>query len=340
VTVADTVADRAGGGSGDLVLAVDIGGTKFAAGLVGRGGALIRADRVATPPGGDAETLWKALDGLIDGLVEGLGSPEDVTGVGIGSGGPMAWPSGEVSPLNMSGWRGFPVRDRIAARFPGVPVRIHNDAVCLAIAEHWQGAGRGSDNMLGMVVSTGVGGGLILGGRLIDGGTGNAGHIGHVVVDPEGPPCRCGGRGCLEAIARGPGLAEWALAQGWRPGVDAQAGQALYKEAAAANARALAADAKEGDPIALAAMTRAGRAVGVAVASAANLCDLDVVTIGGGLSQAGPLLFGPLEEALREHARMDFSARVRVLPAGLGQDAGLIGAAGLILAADRYWRPR
>ncbi|GAA4565860.1 ROK family protein [Planotetraspora kaengkrachanensis] len=319
----------------DLVLAVDIGGTKFAAGLVGPDGALISSERVATPPGGDAETLWDALVDLLDGV----GSPEDVAGVGIGSGGPMAWPSGEVSPLNMPGWRGFPLRERLAGRFPGVPVRIHNDAVCVAIAEHWQGAGRGSDNMLGMVVSTGVGGGLILGGRLIDGGTGNAGHIGHVVVDPDGPPCRCGGRGCLEAVARGPGLVEWALARGWTPGSSPQS-EGLYEEAAVANGRRLALDAAAGDPVASAAMVRAGRAVGIAIASATHLCDLDVVTIGGGLSQAGPLLFDPLEQALREHVRLEFSSRVRVVPATLGQDAGLIGAAGLILAADRYWAPR
>ncbi|MCT9931623.1 ROK family protein [Planotetraspora sp. A-T 1434] len=320
----------------DLVLAVDIGGTKFAAGLVGPDGELVSSARAATPPDGDAESLWEALDALLDGL----GAPEDVTGVGIGCGGPMTWPSGEVSPLNITGWRDFPLRERIAARFPGLPVRIHNDAICLAIAEHWLGAGRGSDNMLGMVVSTGVGGGLILGGRLIDGGTGNAGHIGHVVVDPEGTPCRCGSRGCLEAIARGPGLAEWALEQGWTPGARADDGEGLYQEAVTATARRLAGDAAAGDPIALAAMTRAGRALGLAIASATNLCDLDVVTVGGGLSQAGPLLFDPLEKALREHTRMDFAGRVRVVPASLGQDAGLIGAAALVLAADRYWSAR
>lgn len=241
--------------------------------------------------------------------------------------------------------------------------------------------------MLGMVVSTGVGGGLILGGRIVDGGTGNAGHVGHVVVDPGGPPCGCGGNGCLEAVARGPGLAAWALAQGWSPGPTgspggtgspgptgspgrarppedpggdpSQPGRAsepggepsrdggepsgqggeLYREEGTATARRLAADAAAGDPIALAAMTRAGRALGIAIASAVNLCDLDLVTIGGGLSQAGDLLFGPLEEALREHTRMGFARRVRVVPAALGQDAGLVGAAALVIAGDRYWSP-
>ncbi|MFI7039298.1 ROK family protein [Microbispora rosea] len=318
----------------DLTLAVDIGGTKFAAGLVEPDGQVVAAERVATPQGADAETLWHTLTALLDRL----DVPAGLAGVGVGCGGPMTWPEGEVSPLNMGGWRGFPLRGRLAGRFPGVPVRIHNDAICLAVAEHWRGAGRGSAAMLGMVVSTGVGGGLILGGRLIDGGTGNAGHIGHVVVDPEGPPCGCGGHGCLEAIARGPGLAAWALAQGWSPNAAVTRGE-LYQEEGTATARRLAADAAAGDPIALAAMARAGRALGIAIASAVNLCDLDLVTVGGGLSQAGDLLFGPLEEALREHTRMGFAGRVRVVPAALGQDAGLVGAAALVIGADKYWCP-
>ncbi|GGL11414.1 ROK family protein [Planomonospora parontospora] len=323
------------------VLAVDIGGTKFAAALVGPEGDVRAAERAATPPGGDAETLWKALDALITAVA----GDTPVDGVGIGCGGPMTWPEGAVSPLNMPGWRAFPLRGRLAARFPGVPVRIHNDAVCVAAAEHWRGAGRGSANMLGMVVSTGVGGGLILGDRLIDGGSGNAGHIGHVVVDPDGPACECGGRGCLEAVARGPGLAAWALEQGWIPGRASGASESgtagpAYVEATAASGRRLALDAAAGDAVALAAMERAGRAVGLAVASATHLCDLDVVTIGGGLSQAGRLLFDPLEETLRAHVRLDFARRVRVVPASLGQDAGLVGAAALVLAADRYWSPR
>ncbi|WP_285775184.1 ROK family protein [Microtetraspora sp. NBRC 13810] len=362
------------------VLAIDIGGTKFAAGLVDRTGGLTAAVRVPTPPGGNAEALWKTLSDLLD-EVAGDNGP---AGVGVGCGGPMAWPEGVVSPLNMPGWHGFPLRERLAERYPGVPVRIHNDAVCVAVAEHWQGAGRsggdtrddsirggntgggntgggntggdsrGADNMIGMVVSTGVGGGLILNGRLIDGGTGNAGHIGHIIVEPDGPECGCGGRGCLEAVARGPALAAWAVSQGWQPsatpyagttgtvgtaGMEGAAGAAGYEEAGQATGRRLAADAAAGDAVALAAMRRAGRALGLAIASATHLCDIDLVTIGGGLSQAGRLLFDPLEETLRAHARMGFARRVRVVPAALGQDAGLIGAAALLLVGHRYWSP-
>jgi glucokinase len=237
----------------------------------------------------------------------------------------MDWPAGRVSPLNIPAWRGFPLRERLQGRFPGTTVRLHNDAICMTVGEHWRGAGRGRRNMLGMVVSTGVGGGLVLDGRLVNGATGNAGHIGHVVVDPAGPFCVCGGRGCLEAIARGPALAAWAQGEGWRPGQ------------APVTARDLADDAAQGHPVGVAAMRRAGTALGIAIASATHLCDLEVVAIGGGLAQAGPLLFDPLEEALRIHAGLGYARDVPVVAAALGQSAGLIGAAALILAADRYW---
>jgi glucokinase len=205
-------------------------------------------------------------------------------------------------------------------------VHVHNDAVCVAVGEHWRGAGRGRANVLGMVVSTGVGGGLILDGRLINGAGGQAGHIGHVIVEPDGPRCPCGARGCLTVVASGPKLTEWARAAGWR----SRDGE---------TAQHLAADAVRGHPQAIAAMQRAGRALGMAIASVARLCDLEVVAIGGGVSQAGPLLFEPVEAALREYLRMPYGRGLRVVPAALGQEAGLIGAAALILAADRYWQP-
>jgi glucokinase len=308
-------------------LAIDVGGTKFAAGLIEPGGRVISWAQTATPQELDAEQLWRTLDALLTRvLTEADVDPvTGLAGVGCGCGGPMEWPAGKVSPLNIPAWRAFPLRDRLAERFSGLPVRLHNDAICLAAGEHWRGAGRGRTTMLGIVVSTGVGGGLVLDGRLVNGATGNAGHIGHVVVDPDGPPCVCGGQGCVEAIARGPALAAWAQAQGWRPGQP----QVTAKD--------LADDAAQGHPIGLKAMRRAGHALGIAIASAAHLCDLEVVPIGGGLSQAGSLLFDPLEEALRRHIGLDFARDVAVVPAALGQSAGLVGAAALLFAADRYW---
>ena len=309
-------------------LAIDVGGTKLAAAVVEPGGRVVTWAQVPTPRNLGSEPLWRTLEALVDRVVEeaGVRSPGDLAGVGAGCGGPMEWPAGVVSPLNIPAWRSFPLRARLQKRFDGLPVRVHNDAICLVAGEHWRGAGRGQHNVLGMVVSTGVGGGLILDSRVIEGASGNAGHIGHVVVDPEdGPECLCGGRGCLEAIARGPALVAWAQREGWRPGQPD------------ATAKDLADDGAAGHPVGLAAMRRAGRALGIAISSATHLCDLEVAAIGGGLSQAGALLFEPLEESLHAHAKLRFARRLRVVPAALGQSAGLVGAAALILAGDRYW---
>jgi glucokinase len=312
----------------ELALAIDVGGTKLAAAVVESSGRLNNWTQVPTPRELDSEQLWHTLETLAGQVLDAAGicSPADLAGVGAGCGGPMEWPVGLVSPLNIPAWRSFPLRARLRERFAGTAVRVHNDAICLVAGEHWRGAGRGADNVLGMVVSTGVGGGLILDSRVIVGASGNAGHIGHVVVDPEdGPECACGGRGCLEAIARGPALVAWAQREGWRPGRPD------------ATAKDLADDGAQGHPVGLAAMRRAGRALGIAISSATLLCDLEVVSIGGGLSQAGAMLFEPLEESLHEHARLKFARQVRVVPAALGQSAGLVGAAALILAGDRYW---
>ena len=321
----------------ELVLGLDVGGTKLAAGVVDARGALVSSSWVRTPAGraDGPEQVWSALTSLAaEVLAAGGVTRRDLHGVGIGCGGPMRWPEGIVSPLNLAAWREFPLRDRVAAWLPGRPVRLHNDAVCFAIAEHWCGAARGSDAALGVVMSTGVGGGLLLGGRVVDGRTGNAGHIGHVVVEPDGPDCGCGARGCLEAVARGPALVWWALARGWLPGglpggVETGAG--------GPDAVQLAADARRGEPIAVAAFARAGRALGLALVSTANLLDLDVAVVGGGLSNAGALLFEPLMEELGIRLTMAYARRLRVRPTELGGGAGVVGAAALVLAGESYW---
>jgi glucokinase len=168
-----------------------------------------------------------------------------------------------------------------------------------------------------MVVSTGVGGGLVLDGAPYDGRTGNAGHVGHVVVDPDGGPCSCGGRGCVETIAAGPRMAQWARDHGWEAAPEADA-----KELAdAANLRVA---------VALQAFRRGATAVAAMIASVGAVCDLDLVVVGGGVAKSGALLFDPLREALATYARLDFLRGLRVLPAELGGDAGLVGAAALL----------
>ena len=230
------------------VLALDVGGTKLAAAVVDTAGRILGRGRVPSPTGTDPELLYEALLACAAAALRGADvTPGDLDGVGVAAAGPMVWPSGEVSPLNMPAWRGFPLRKRLATEFASDRVLIHNDAVGLTVGEHWKGAGAGTSNLLGITVSTGVGGGLILDGRLYHGYSGNAGHVGHVVVEPDGPSCACGGRGCLEAIASGPNTVRRALDDGWRPG-----------PGVVADGVALAAAAAAGDAVALRNVARAG----------------------------------------------------------------------------------
>jgi glucokinase len=189
----------------------------------------------------------------------------------------------------------------------------------MALGERWRGAGRGADFLLGMVVSTGIGGGLVLDGAPLPGRTGNAGHVGHLVVEPDGHPCTCGGRGCVETVAAGPHLVRWARANGWDAPPDA-------------DARMLAEDAMRGVDVARRAYRRGATAVAMMIAGVAATCDLDLVVVGGGVAKAGALLFDPLHDALRTYAGLTFLRDLRVVPAELGGDAGLVGAAALVLA--------
>ncbi|WP_327312859.1 ROK family protein [Streptomyces sp. NBC_01235] len=304
----------------DLVAALDIGGTKIAGALVdGDGTILARAQR-PTPAQENGDTVMRAVEAV---LAELTGSPlwGRVNAVGIGSAGPVDACAGTVSPVNVPGWRDYPLVDRVRAATGDLPVELIGDGVAITAAEHWQGAARGHDNALCMVVSTGVGGGLVLGGRLHPGPTGNAGHIGHISVDLDGDACPCGARGCVERIASGPNIARRALKNGWLPGPDG-----------ATSAAAVAAAARAGDPVAVASFERAAQALAAGIAATATLVEIDIAVVGGGVGKAGEVLFAPLRRALRDYATLSFVQRLTVTPAQMGTDAGLVGAAAAALA--------
>ncbi|MFG2648246.1 ROK family protein [Streptomyces sp. NPDC048436] len=306
----------------DLVAALDIGGTKIAGALVdGRGRILLRAQR-PTPAREDGDTVMRAVEEVIGELTL---SPlwRRARAVGIGSAGPVDASAGTVSPVNVPGWRGYPLVERVRAATGGLPVELVGDGVAMTAAEHWQGAARGHDNALCMVVSTGVGGGLILGGKLHPGPTGNAGHIGHISVDLDGDPCPCGARGCVERIASGPNIARRALEGGWRPGADGDT-----------SAAAVALAARAGDPVAVASFERAAKALAAGIAATATLVEIDIAVIGGGVAKAGNVLFDPLRRSLREYATLSFVRHLTVGPALMGTDAGLVGAAAAALMRE------
>jgi len=298
------------GATAELCLAIDVGGTKLAAGLVTDGGAVVGARRVPTPPTDDAEELFAVLADLVgDVLHPGTGQGTEaaapaVVVCGVGCGGPMDLHEGTVSPLNIPAWRDFPLRTRVE-ELTGVGVALDNDAKALALAEGWTGAARGRRDFLAMVVSTGVGGGLVVDGRLLDGSSGNAGHVGHVIVEPDGRLCACGARGCLEAEASGTAIA----ATTGRPPAQATV-----------------------DVVA-----RTGRLVGRAMASVASLLDIELFVIGGSVALGfGAPFFAAANTELRARAQLSFAADARIVPSGLGTTGPLVGAGALgWRAADR-----
>ena len=273
-----------------VAIAVDIGGTKIEVGLVDGSGAILERKRVASTGSADGEELFARLAGLVGSIDS---SSADVCGVGTG--GPMRAAGEAVSPLNIEVWRDFPLRSRLA-ELTGLPVFVDNDAKALALAEGWKGAAQGESNFMGMVVSTGVGGGIVLNGRLLDGADGNAGHIGHVIVEPMGTDLPLHVRGVLEAESSGTAI-------GFRTGRPAAE-----------------ADSDE--------IQRAGMLVGRAVGSVANLLDLRLAVVAGSVALGfGEPFFAAAQEELDRVARLDHSLGAKIVPAGLGADGPLIGAA-------------
>ncbi|MFJ7593317.1 ROK family protein [Streptomyces sp. NPDC097617] len=299
--------------------ALDIGGTKIAGGIVDADGRLVARSQSATPARGTAEEMMAAVAAVLDDIA-GHPAWKTISHLGIGSAGPVDPTAGTVSPVNIPAWRAFPLAARVRAhpRLPhGVAPVVVGDAIAMTAGEHWAGAARGMDNVLGIVVSTGIGGGMILGGSLYAGPTGNAGHIGHLTVDhAAGPQCPCGARGCVERLASGTAIAAHAVESGWVPPVGVEPTAAAVADAARA-----------GDPRAVAAYDRAGRALAAAIAATAALVELDLVVIGGGVAQAGATLLTPLRRHLADYAVLDFTRDLPIVPAKLANDAGLIGAA-------------
>jgi glucokinase len=262
------------------------------AGLVDRRGDILRSEAGPTPPGGDAERIFVEVTRILDELLSSEGNKP--LALGVGCAGPVHNRS-EVSPLNIPAWRGFPLRARLEDRYR-LPTFLELDTKALALAEGWKGAARGSRNYLAMVVSSGIGGGLVLDGRVVEGRTGNAGHVGHIIVEPGGKPCSCGGRGCLEAEASG-----WAIAS-MTGGPPSEASADM--------------------------IDRTGRVVGEALASVANLCDLDLFVVAGSVALGyGEPFFKAASTALQDNAKQSYARSTRIVPAGLGKRAPLVGAA-------------
>jgi glucokinase len=310
--------------SAATTLAVDVGGTKLAAGLVAVDGRIVVVRRAATPQVSDPEDVWEALAALVDAVLDarGDGGVAGPAAVGIGSAGPIDHTLGTVSPINALAWQGFPLVERLRTHLAerGIvlaegQVHLAGDAVCGAVAELAVGAARGAGSGLFAVVSTGVGGGVFTGGAVLAGRRGNAGHLGHVVVDVHGDPCPCGGRGCVESIASGRSITRRALERGWAP-----------PPGSPADAAAVANAARSGDPVAGSVIDDAGRALGAMIASAGAALEIEVAVLGGGVMRSADLLLPSVRRWLDELGRLSFLRDVEVRTATLVDDACLVGA--------------
>jgi glucokinase len=277
------------------VLAVDIGGTKFAAGLVTPRGELLDRAVVLVDQNVGPEAHFKSLAGIVEQQLEVADRHEvRVACIGVGSAGPITRHCETVSPVNIPAWREFPLRRRLA-ELAGYDVYGELDGKALALAEGWQGAAKGLDNYCVLTVSTGIGGGIVLDGELLDGASANAGHVGHIIVEPNGRRCGCGARGCLEAEASG-------LA------IEAITGRSPTEPTYEI-------------------MQRTGRLVGRAVASLCTLLDLELVVVGGGVALGfAATFFNAANEELSTSARLAYTRHARITPTRLGDRGPLIGA--------------
>ncbi|HEX8509523.1 MAG TPA: ROK family protein [Propionibacteriaceae bacterium] len=300
----------------EQVLAVDIGGTKIAVALVDADGHITAETVAPTPRSLDPDEVFAPATAALRRTARSYDRADTVLRVGIGSAGPIDSPTGTISPVNIPAWRGFEVVDRVSHVLADVvgscDVRLAGDGHCFALGEHWLGAGRDVGSMVGLVISTGVGGGAVLGDQLFAGATGNAVHVGHISVNAWGARCVCGGHGCVEMYARGPALVAAARLRGWT-GLDA---------------RELADAARSGNEVALSVLDDGMRALAAGIASTATQLDVTTFVLGGGVSRAGDVIFNPLRRHLRDFAALGNVGAIDVRPAVL-ENAGLLGAAAL-----------
>jgi len=315
--------------SARFYLGIDLGGTSTRAAVGLRDGTLVATYKAPTL---GQEGVEAVLAGIVDTarqacLHAGVAG-DDIAGWGVAAPGPVDRHDSSVyDPPNLPGWRTVPLQALLAER-TGKSIRVGNDANLAAVAEWRHGAALGANDVVYLTVSTGVGGGVIAGGRLLVGRRGAAGELGHMTVDLNGPLCRCGNRGDIEAMASGTAIARMA-----RAAIEAGSDTVLRDLDAPPTAIDVVAAARQGDVAAGDIIARAAAALGAGVVNIVNIFNPEVIVIGGGVAQAGPLLFDPVRGAVAAHAMRLAALDVRIVPAHFGDNAGLVGAVSLAAGA-------
>ncbi len=299
-----------------FALAVDIGGTKASVASIDSSFEVIARRQIST---GSSHNLEEALTIATQEVLSETSG--DLIGVGIGSAGPLDLTRGTISPVNIPHWRNFAIVDLFRDLLGSGNVVLHGDGMAVANAEYQLGAGRGYRNMLGMVVSTGVGGGLILNGQLVAGNSGNVSFFGHHSINHTGSLCVCGRIGCLEAYASGPSMVKCAIEGGWGNS------ESTFIELAQA--------ARDGQSIAINVIDEGARALAVGIINVCAIADINLVVIGGGVAQAGDIYWQPLLRHIKaESSQIAFLSELEIKRAELSRDAGLLGAALAVMPAQ------
>ena len=318
------------GGTPGLAVGIDVGGTKIAAGLVDGAGRVHRRGSTTSHAERQPQEVIAAIERLYEDLADHAQGA--VAGVGVGFPGNLDARRGEVLvSSNLPAWDHFPLRATLRQRL-GVPVVLDNDVNLAALAEQRYGAGRGARNLCFLTVSTGLGIGIVVDGRVYAGSRGSAGELGHVVIELDGAPCTCGKRGCIMAYASGIGISRMvyaAVESGRAPGLR----NLLPADGSRVPAQEVAAAARRGDAAAAEIVATAGRYTGVALSIIIQVLEPEVIVIGGGLTHLDGALLDPAWAAMRRHTQPQLLDAVRVVRSRLGPDLGVLGAAAQALTA-------
>jgi len=312
------------------IIGVDLGGTNIVAGAMPEDGSreiAIRSEPTRADQGADAvvDSIARMIDTVIaETIAETSAKREDFAGVGIGSPGPLDRERGIVIVTPNLGWRNFPLRDEVSKRV-GLPASLDNDANCATLGEWWCGAAKGARHVIGITIGTGIGGGLILDGRLFHGASDVAGEIGHTTIDSTGRRCKCGNYGCLEAYASGPAIAERAreALEGGEPSI---LPKLVNDDLSKITAQIVYDAAKKDDDVARQVVRETANFLGAGVANLLNIFNPDVVVIAGGVTQAGTSLFEPLRAEVRRRAFRPAVEACKIVPGTLRGSAGVVGA--------------
>jgi glucokinase len=308
-------------------IGVDLGGTKIIAALVSPTGEIIAREYTPTmAPEGPGAVIGRILAAIDHAINMARIGRSELGGIGIAAAGALDVERGLVTASpHLPGWRDVPLRDIIGEKSQ-MSAFLINDANAAAIGEHRFGAGRGASDLIYITVSTGIGGGIIIGGKLYDGACGSAGEVGHMTIDVNGPRCNCGNVGCLETLASGTALAKEAQRR-VVGGTETSLLDLVGGELENITAKTISLAAQEGDCLALELISQVGTYLGVGLVNLINIFNPEMIVIGGGLSKMGEMLLGPARQVVRERAFQLPAQKVRIALTELGDDAGVLGAA-------------